>query len=211
LLLAGFGMLCPVFVTGCSPIGMAVGVGATVATAASEERGLGGAAEDAAIQAEINGLWLEHDLGLYRRVDMTVREQRVLLTGAVPDPATRVDAVRLAWQADGVRDVINEIEVDDTSTLIDEAADTAIGKKLEARLMFDRSIRAINYSVDVVNGTIYLMGVAQDQAEINRAVRYARDMRGVRHVVTYMRLKDEPPVATSHPPPTRATAPPPVL
>jgi len=189
---------------------MAVGVGATVATAASEERGLGGATEDAAIQAEINGLWLEHDLGLYRRVDMTVRERRVLLTGAVPNPATRVEAVRLAWQADGVQDVINNIEIDDTSTLIDEAADTAIGKKLEARLMFDRSIRAINYSVDVVNGTVYLMGVAQSQAEVDRAVRYARDMRGVRHVVTYVRLKDEPPVATS-PPPARGAAPRPML
>jgi osmotically-inducible protein OsmY len=172
---------------------MAVGAGAMAATAASEERGLGGALDDAAIQAEINRIWLTHDVDLYRRVDMTVREGRVLLTGAVPDPQTRVEAVRLTWQANGVRAVINEIEIDDTATLIDEAADTAIGKKLEARLMFDSTIRAINYSVDVVNGTVYLMGVAQDAAELERAVSYARDMRGVRRVVPHVRLKDEPP------------------
>ncbi|KAA5605102.1 BON domain-containing protein [Roseospira marina] len=175
---------------GCTPIGAVVGAGAMAGTAASEERGLGGAVDDAGIQAEINQLWLSHDLGLFRRVDMTVREGRVLLTGAVPDPETRVEAVRLAWEAEGVREVINEIEVDDTSTLVDQAADAAIATKLETRLMFDRDVRAINYSVDVVNGTVYLMGVAQDQGELNRAVAYARDMRGVRRVISYVRMKD---------------------
>ncbi|MQX37470.1 BON domain-containing protein [Roseospira navarrensis] len=178
---------------------MAVGAGATVARAASEERGLSGYASDAALQAEINRLWLSHDVDLYQRVDMTVREQRVLLTGAVPDPQTRIDAVRLAWQAPGVRDVINEIKIDDTSTLVDETADAAIATKLETRLMFDRSIRAINYSVDVVNGTVYLMGVAQDQAELDRAIAYARDMRGVREVVPHVRLKGEAPPPGTRP------------
>lgn len=163
------------------------------ATAASEERGLEGAVSDAAIQTEINRLWLEHDVDMYRRVDMTVREGRVLLTGAVADPADRVTAVRLAWQADGVTAVINEIELDPGATLVDEAADMAIGKKLETRLLLDRRIRSINYSVDVVNGTVYLMGVAQSRDNLDRAIAYARDMRGVRTVVSHVRIKGQPP------------------
>jgi len=176
----------------CSPTGMAIGAAATVATAASEERGLGGVVDDAAIQTEINGLWLEHDFDMYRAVDMTVHEGRVLLTGEAPTPQARVDAVRLAWRADGVKTVINEIKVDDTSTLFDQAADMAIARKLQTRLLFDQRVRSINYNVDVVNGTVYLMGVAQSRDHLNRAIDYARDMRGVRHVVSHVRIKGEP-------------------
>ncbi len=187
---------------------MAIGAAATVATAASEERGLGGVADDAAIQAQINALWLEHDFAMYRAVDMTVREGRVLLTGEAPTPKARVDAVRLAWRADGVKTVINEIKVDDTSTLVDQGADMAIAKKMETRLLFDRKVRSINYSVDVVNGTLYLMGVAQSRDHLDRAIGYARDMRGVRRVVSHVRIKGEP---TAAPVPATATSPAPAL
>ncbi len=187
---------------------MAIGAAATVATAASEERGLGGVADDAAIQAQINALWLEHDFAMYRAVDMTVREGRVLLTGEAPTPKARVDAVRLAWRADGVKTVINEIKVDDTSTLVDQGADMAIAKKMETRLLFDRRVRSINYSVDVVNGTLYLMGVAQSRDHLDRAIGYARDMRGVRRVVSHVRIKGEPAAA---PVPATATSPAPAL
>ncbi|WP_299443886.1 BON domain-containing protein [uncultured Rhodospira sp.] len=184
-------LLAAALVAACSPVGLAVGAGATVATAASEERGLGGAVDDVAIQAEINRLWLEHDFAMYRRVDLAVREGRVLLTGAAPTPQARLDAIRLAWQADGVRAVIDEMEVDDTSTLVDEAADDVIARKLQTRLLLDRRIRSINYTVEVVNGTAYLFGVAQDRETLERAVSYARDMRGVRQVVTHVRVKGE--------------------
>ncbi|MBB4286485.1 BON domain-containing protein [Roseospira goensis] len=183
--------LTPALVAGCSPVGMAVGAGAVAATAASEERGLGGVVDDAAIQAEINRLWLEHDLDLLRRVDMTVREGQVLLTGAVAAPRTRVDAVRLAWRARGVKAVINEIEIDEGATVVDQAADAAIAQKIEARLLFDRKVRSINYTVDVVNGTVYLLGVAQSREALDRAIAYARDTRGVRRVVSHVRIKGE--------------------
>jgi osmotically-inducible protein OsmY len=188
-------LLVAALVAACSPTGIAIGAGATVATAASEERGLGGAVSDAAIQTEINTLWLEHDFDMYRSVDLAVREGRVLLTGAAPTPQARLDAVRLAWQAEGVRAVLNEIEVDDTSTLVDEAADDIIARKLLTRLLLDRRIRSINYTVEVVNGTAYLFGVAQDRDSLERAVSYARDMRGVRNVVTHVRVKGEPETA----------------
>jgi len=176
-------------VVGCSPIGLAVGAGASVGAAASEERGLGGFIDDAAIQAEINQLWLEHDGELFLDADMTVREGRVLLTGEVPKPEHRVEAARLAWQAEGVREVINELKVDDTATLIDATADAAIARKLKTRLLFDQEVRSVNYSVDVVNGTVYLMGVAQSDDALERAISYARDTRGVREVRSYVRIK----------------------
>lgn len=178
--------------TACTPASLAVGAGASVATAATEERGLGGYADDAAIQLAINRLWLDHDADMFLAADMTVREGRVLLTGEVSRPEHRVEAARLAWRAEGVRAIINDIRVDETATLVDAAADAAIAQKLKTRLLFDEKVQSINYSVDVVNGTVYLMGVAQSQQTLDRAVSYARDTRGVRRVVSYMRIKDQP-------------------
>ena len=97
----------------CDPVTAVVAGGATVGVAAVEERGFDGAVDDTKIRAEINDLWFRHDADMYRKVDMTVNEGRVMLTGVVQKPEFRIDAVRLAWQAAGVRQVIDEIQVSD--------------------------------------------------------------------------------------------------
>ena len=45
----------------CTPAGVAVGAGATVGTAAVDERGIGGTASDVRIRAEINAGWVKID------------------------------------------------------------------------------------------------------------------------------------------------------
>jgi len=177
---------------GCTPVGVAVGGAAAAGVAASEERGLQGALDDTEIRLQINHLWLQESEALFREVNLQVQEGRVLLSGNVPDPETRVTAVRLAWQADGVREVINEIEVADTSSLTDLARDTWIATKLKTRLLLDRDVLSINYSIEVVNGVVYLMGVAQGQAELDRVIGHAKDVSYVRRVVSYVRLKNVP-------------------
>lgn len=189
---ATFGLALTGLLSACEPIGMAVGAGATVGTAAAEERGVGGAVDDVKIRAEINDLWFRHDVDMYGDVGLTVNEGRVLLTGKVKKPEHRVDAVRLAWQAPGVRQVIDEIEVTDQSSFSDYATDVRISTNLKTRLLFDKQISNINYTVDVVNASVYLMGVAQNQDELDRVIAHARDISGVRRVVSHVVLKDDP-------------------
>ncbi|MDH3473516.1 MAG: BON domain-containing protein [Rhodospirillales bacterium] len=176
--------------SGCA--GMMIGAGAAAGVASAQERGLGGAARDVRIRADINDLWFKKSEDLYSRVQLQVQEGRVLLSGAVPDPETRVEAVRLAWQASGVREVINEIEIDDETTLTDRARDAWISSKLKSKLLIDKEISSINYSIEVVNQSIFLIGVAQNQAELDRVIAHARDISYVRRVVSYVRLKDRP-------------------
>lgn len=183
-------MLAALGLQGC--VGLAVGAGATVATAASEERGLVAAAKDTAIRAEINALWLDHSEEMLHRLSLSVMEGRVLVTGQVPTRQMRLDAIRLAWQARGVREVINEIQVSDQDSIARFARDTWISAELKAKLLFDQRVQAINYSVETVDGTVYLMGIAQDQAELDRVQTYARNLAYVKRVVSYVRLKDDP-------------------
>ncbi|MEX2642618.1 MAG: BON domain-containing protein [Acetobacterales bacterium] len=176
---------------GCTPLGFAAGAGATAGTAAMQERGIGGAASDTAVYARVNKLLLDDDLSLYSKVGIEVQEGRVLLTGSVGDPEARIRAVRLAWQAEGVKEVINEIAIGSRDSG-NRVRDAWITTQLSSRLLFDKEISSINYNVDTAGGVVYLMGVAQDQRELDRVMRHARDVKYVQRVVNYVRLKSDP-------------------
>jgi len=176
----------------CSPVGTAVGAAATAGTTAAQERPVSKAVSDATIRTEINYKWGKHDLALYRKVSLSVIEGRVVLTGSVINPQTRIDAARLAWQANGVKEVINEIQVENWSGVMDRGRDEWIQAKIKSRLLLDSGVMSINYTVDCVNGTVYLMGIAQNQDELDRVINHVRDTAYARGVVSYVRLKDDP-------------------
>jgi osmotically-inducible protein OsmY len=176
----------------CSPAGMAVGAAATAGTTAAQERPVSKAVSDAGIRSEINYAWGTQDLALYRKVSLSVVEGRVVLTGAVINPQTRIDAARMAWQAHGVKEVINEIQVENWSGVMDRGRDEWIQAKIKSRLLVDSGVMSINYSIDCVNGTVYVMGIAQSQNELDRVINHVRDTAYVRSVVSYVRLKDDP-------------------
>lgn len=176
----------------CTPLGAAVGAGATVGVAAVQERSVGHAIDDATIQIQINHLLLQKSERLFADIDLEVVEGRVLMTGEVPTVDDRVEAVRLAWQAEGVREVLNELQVSNKSGLVSYAKDVWISTQMRGKLIGDGDIVDINYSVDTVNGVLYLMGIAQSKAELDKAVQHARTIRGVTQVVSHVQLKDDP-------------------
>ena len=75
---------------GCT--GLAVGAGATMVTAAVEERGVTRAASDLAITTNVTALWIKYDPELVTDLDITVSEGRALLTGTVETQNRRLDA-----------------------------------------------------------------------------------------------------------------------
>lgn len=176
--------------SGC--VGMVIGAGATAGVAASEERGLEGATQDARIRVEINEAWFRHNVDMYSKVTLAISEGRVLLTGTVPTEQVREDAVRLTWQVAGVREVYNELLVSESSGVIDGARDLRIQQEIKSRMLFDKQISNINYTVDVTDGTVYLLGIAQSDTELNRVIGHAREVSAVKNVITYVRLKNDP-------------------
>jgi osmotically-inducible protein OsmY len=169
-----------------------IGVGATAGTAAMEERGLAGVADDRASRLRINALLSNKDERLWRKVGMQVYMGRVLLTGTVETEAMRADAVRLAWSAKGVKEVINELQLADSGGASGFARDTWISTQLKFALLFDKQVSSINYSIETVLGTVYLIGLAQDRVELNRVMNHARGMSYVKKVVNYVQIKRPP-------------------
>lgn len=175
---------------GCAPA--AIGAGATAGVAIAQERSVGAAIDDATIELNVNSALLQESEALFSKVGVESVEGRVLLTGLVPTPQDRVEAGRLAWTVNGVKEVLNEIEVVDKSGLADYAKDVWITTQLRGKLIGDRLVSDINYSIETVNGVIYLMGVAQSEAELERVTAHARTIRGVERVVSHVRLKSDP-------------------
>ena len=175
---------------GC--VSAVIGAGATAGTAAMEERGLSGAADDRASRLRINALLSDKDERLWRKVGMQVYMGRVLLTGTVETEAMRADAVRLAWSAKGVKEVINELQLADSGGASGFARDTWISTQLKFALLFDKQVSSINYSIETVLGTVYLIGLAQDRVELNRVMNHARGLSYVKKVVNYVQIKRPP-------------------
>lgn len=175
---------------GC--VSTAIGAAATGATVVAQERSVGDAVDDLTIRTTLNKLFLEESFGLYNDVSFGVVEGRVLLKGSVEKPENRITATKLAWRAAGVREVINEIQVTDQGGIVDYAKDTWISIQLKTKMLFEKDVLSINYSVETVNGTIYLMGIAQDQKEIDRVIALAREVPDVVEVVSHVITKDDP-------------------
>jgi len=185
----------------CSPVGAAAGAGAALGISAASERGIGGTASDLKIKALISDKWFKYDLSTFAKLNLTVNEGRVLITGIVQNPDDRVEAVRLAWQVDGVQQVINEIRVAEGEGFPGYVRDQWISTRLRTALTFDREIHSINYSIDTVAGTVYLMGIARHQTELERVIGIARTIPHVMQVVSYVKISGERPESEKNPAP----------
>lgn len=172
--------------------GVVVGGAATVGVAAVQERSVGDAVDDASIEFRVKDKFLEQSDKLFTRVSVDSVEGRVLLSGTVESPDDRVDVARMTWQVEGVKEVFNEVEVRDRGGLIDYFKDVRIANELRLKMLTDKEISALNYSVETVNGVIYLMGIAQNQPELERVTGHASNIKGVERVVSFVVLKDDP-------------------
>ena len=185
LVLAG-----PLFLTGCADA--IIGAATTTGLAIAEERTVGNAVKDLTIQAELNHLFFQDDIDLYNDVSISVMEGRVLLKGSVPTYEDRIRAGWVARQATRAEEVINELQVTDEGGILDYARDTWISAQLKGRLLIDGDVISVNYSVETVNGTVYLLGLAQDEAELVRVIEHARGIEDVKQVVSHVVVKDDP-------------------
>lgn len=171
---------------GCVALGVATG--AAVGASSAREGGIKGTFKDAEIKALIQDGWFQYDLETFAKLNLTVTQGRVLVTGVVQKPEQRVEAIRLAWQPEGVDQVINEIQVAESEGFQGYARDTWITTRLRTALTFDKEIQSINYSIDTVHGTVYLMGVAQSQEELDAVIENARTIANVKRVVSYVKM-----------------------
>lgn len=173
----------------CEPVSIAIGAGAATGVAAYQERGIKGVARDTRIQLAIVKAWLDKNDTLVRHASVEVYESRALLAGVVATEGLRADAVGEAWKVEGVIDVLNEIVIGESGGLSELARDSAITVELKTGITFDKEVLAVNYAVETTRGVVYLIGIAQDKAELDRVIARARSISYVKRVISHVRVK----------------------
>jgi osmotically-inducible protein OsmY len=156
-----------------------------------EERSFTNFVEDAIILAQLKNVYFSNNEKIFFNVSTEVIEGRVLLTGAVEQIDERIEATKLAWAIDGVNEVINEIQISNDEGILDYADDLIMKTKINAKLLLEKSILNLNYSVEVVNGIVYVIGIAQNQEELNSVINICQGTYGVKNVINYVRLKEK--------------------
>ena len=155
-----------------------------------EERSFNNYVEDTIIVAQLKNEYFSNNENIFFQVSVEVIEGRVLLTGNVEQIDERIEATKLAWGIKGVNEVINEIQISNNEGILDYADDLIMKTKINAKLLLEKNILNLNYSVEVVNGIVYLIGIAQDQKELDAVTEISKNTYGVTSVISYVRLKD---------------------
>ena len=177
------------FLQSCGP--MIGTVGMVSLGAASKEKGLGTTISDNILKTKISNLIFKYDKELIAETKIFVNNGSVLFTGKVIRPSDKIQFTKLAWSIRGVREVNNEIQVTDTSSIKNIARDIASLGEIRARIMSDKSINSINYSIDVVNDKAYISGVASNETEMNLVKNHASSARFVKEVYSYILLNKD--------------------
>ena len=176
--------------SGCA--GAVVGVGTAAVAASTTEKGFSTSVSDGVIFAKLQDRFIQVNASLLTSADVTVNDGAVLFTGKVKKPEDKIEATKLAWEIKGVREVVNELQVIDTSSIKDIAKDLAASATLRGKMIADQDISSLNFSIDVVNGIVYLSGVASTQEEMNKVISHAQNLRFAQKVVNYIILtKDQ--------------------
>tara|TARA_B100000161_G_scaffold250181_1_gene208242 strand:- start:255 stop:830 length:576 start_codon:yes stop_codon:yes gene_type:complete len=174
------------FLQSCAPL---VGtVGMVSLGAASKEKGFGTSINDNLIKTKISNLIFKYNKDLIADTKVFVNSGSVLLTGKLNSPNDKIEFTKLAWSIRGVKEVNNEIQITDKTSIKNIARDIASLGEIRARIMSDKSINSINFSIDVVNDKAYISGVASNEFEMNLVKSHASSARFIKEVYNYIIL-----------------------
>lgn len=152
---------------------------------------------DTIIAAKLTKSFIENglkNLGSY--VEFEVSEGRVLLLGIVDRRETARIAQELAWKIEGVREVIDEIQLKNkmkskTASFFRSIRDYLVTGDARVRLLFARDVSSLNYELTTIDGSLYLLGIADNDFEMRRVNSIASRISGVKRVVNHVVAKND--------------------
>jgi osmotically-inducible protein OsmY len=173
----------------CAPA--AVGIGSAAIAAGTTEKGISTSVGDTVIFAKLKDKFIKSDQSLLTSISTSVNDGSVLLTGRVETQEQKFLATKLAWEIKGVTEVVNEVAVSQKPSIKDRAKDVSASAQLRAALIADKNISSLNYSFDVIDGVIYLSGIAEDAEERDRVIAHAQKVKFAKKVVNYTILSTD--------------------
>ena len=188
-----FLLLITTSLSGCAAL-LIGGGAATVGVAVMQEKSVGNSIDDLTIWTKIkNAIFADKEVNkALTKIGVKVLEGRVLLTGYVSSPEERVKIIKLVWSQDGVKEVINEIVIEGENKryIKDIALDSWITTQIKSKLLVEDKVESVNYSIETINRVVYLMGIAQNETELDLVTNIAGTVAKVERVVSFVRIRD---------------------
>ena len=147
--------------------------------------------DDTAITTKVKTALLADDYVKGLDIKVETRKGVVQLSGYV-DSQEQIDkAVAITKDIKGVKHVDNKMMLKGGEASVGEKIDDSIiSTKVKAALAGDDSIKnSTDIAVETHEGKVQLSGYANDEAQMNRAVKVARGVEGVKNVVNKMSIK----------------------
>ena len=175
---------------GCSPVGVLASGGSATMVVAEGDRSLGTVVDDATIKLNLSAKFLQSENSLFLDLNSNVTEGRVLLTGLVDTQEIRIEAVRKVWEISGVKEVVNEIEVGDKTTLKEYMNDLWINTQVKSLAARTIGLRSFSYNFETIKGKVYIAGITSRPEQLQAIVESTKTIKGVNEIVNYVVIKE---------------------
>lgn len=173
----------------CDPVSVMMGGTAVVGSMATREKGIKGTTSDTWISTQIKNKFYSFSPDLHASIGVNVQGGEVLLTGSVADESWIQEAERMSREVEGVTQIFNHVGVNKDGIAIGEVtSDSMITTQIKGHLLCDGDIRSLNYSVKTISGVVYVMGIARSEEELEKVLNYARNVKNVAKVVSYVKV-----------------------
>ncbi len=150
--------------------------------------------DDNKIEIALDKLLAEDSAKLWTGVTTAVYRGRVLLLGAVETAEAKARAGTMGATPEGVIEVINDIQVTDAggpgAASGESPDDLAIEKSIQAAYLIASDIDPANFRLRSVNGTVYLIGLVETRAELDRVLAFAYATEDVVEVINYIQVNE---------------------
>jgi osmotically-inducible protein OsmY len=133
----------------------------------------------------------ENFKSLYSKINVTVNNSRVLLTGTVASEEEAMLAIKLAWDNEYVKEVINELKINKNNNRLDieqYTKDCMITAQAKSKLLFKPHLKSMNYTIITINDIVYIFGLAKNIDDLQEATSIISRIKGVDKVVVHTKI-----------------------
>ena len=131
------------------------------------------------------------DKKYFLTIQAEVLDGRIFLTGKVEEPEEKIKITKMAWETKGVRSVKNAITIKGQSNFKSTAKDILITSQLRSAMIFNKSIKSANYTLETINKKIYIFGIAMNDDERKTVLDEAEKIYDVEEVIPTIYLVSE--------------------
>ena len=172
---------------GSSSIGL-FGSGVSVAY---DPRTVGMQIDDSIMQKNLMGRLAFTDKKYIINLSTKVIDGNIFLSGKVDEPEEKLKIIKMAWETKGARSVQSAVIIKGQTNFKNTAKDVLITSQLRAALLFNKITKSSNYTIDTINGKIYIFGIAMTGDEKKKVISEANEIHGVKEVVPSILLVED--------------------